>query len=166
MNLTKLSLAIMMLINKTDGIKISQQSEVEQEDGSAPAELHDLSQFLLNTCSVNPKKPWKNLNVGLHRTPAYQSEFFHMEGDAVRMSVPLNGFTTGGSKNPRTEFSEMYHWPLPQGENRMKATLKIQKVIPGVNFDIGQILRDDGSIKYKSGKKCPLHVQIEYQTDA
>jgi len=89
-----------------------------------------------------------------------------MEGDAVRMSVPLNGATTGGSKNPRMELSEMYHWPLPEGDNKMKATVTIQKVIPGVNFDLGQILRHDQKVVYKSGKKCPLHVQIEYQTDA
>ena len=43
MNFTKLSLAVMMLINNTDGVKISQQSAVEQEDGGAPGELNDFS---------------------------------------------------------------------------------------------------------------------------
>ena len=115
---------------------------------------------------MNPKRPDRNLNVSLKWKPGYESEFWHMEYDAVRMSVPLNGKTTGGSKNPRMELSETYHWSLVEGDNRMKATVKIQKVIPGVNFDIGQILRDDGKIKFKSGKRCPLHVQLEYQTNS
>ena len=64
MKFTKLSLAVMMLLNSSDGSKVSQKSLMElQEDGGAPGEVHDFSQFLLNTCSVNPKKPDRNLNV-------------------------------------------------------------------------------------------------------
>lgn len=86
-----------------------------------------------------------------------------MEGDAIRMSVPLNGVTTQNGRNPRTELSEMYHWNLVKGVHRLKATVNIQKFIKGVNFDIGQILRDDRKIKFKSGKGCPVHVMLEYQ---
>ena len=90
-----------------------------------------------------------------------------MEGDAIRMSVPLYGARTStNTKNPRMELSEQYHWPLTEGNNRLEATVKIQKTIPGVNFDIAQILRHDRNIKFASGKRCPLHVQVEYQTDS
>ncbi len=104
-----------------------------------------MDQFLLNSCSYSPKKPKPyNLNVGLWVNPEYETEYFHMEDEALRMSVPLFGARTSKStKNPRTELSERYHWPLPEGENRMKATVTIQKTIPGINFDIGQVLRHD-----------------------
>jgi hypothetical protein len=122
---------------------------------------------MLNTCSFHPDRPGdtgKNLNVSLKYKKNYESDFFHIEDDSLRMAVPLYGARTSkNTKNPRMELSETYHWPLPEGTNIMKASVTIKKTVPGVNFDLGQILRHDRKIKFKSGKRCPLHVQIEYQ---
>lgn len=168
MNFSKLTFAVMMLLNGSEAVKVEQKAAAEVAGGNAPGQVLDLSQFLLNTCAFKNGKSGKNLNKSFkwNSGKRYETEFWHMEGDAIRMSVPLYGARTGGTKNPRMELSETLHWPLPQGNNRMKVTAKIQKTIPGVNFDLGQILRDDGKIKMASGKKCPLHVQIEYQTDS
>ena len=124
---------------------------------------------------MDQKRPDRNLNVHLNGglswgRPGYESEFWHMEGDAVRMSVPVNGATTSGSKNPRMELSENPNrWSMVEGDHRMKVTVTIQKVIPNVNFDVGQILRTNKIRMTKGtkiGKKCPLHLQVEYQANS
>jgi hypothetical protein len=81
------------------------------------------------------------------------------------MSVPNYGATTTGSSDPRTELSENYHWKLPYGEHLLDVSLTIHKVVPGVNFDIGQILRHDDEIVFSNGSTCPDHLSIEMQPD-
>ena len=89
-----------------------------------------------------------------------------MNDGKLRMSVPLNGKTTSGAKNPRTELSQKYHWPISSSNESITVTLTVIKTIPDVNFDIGQILRETQrriySEKYPNGKKCPLHLMVEY----
>jgi len=54
---------------------------------------------------------------------------------------------------------------MTEGENRMDVTFTIAKTIPGVKFEIGQILRVNKKVKYDHGKGCPVHLQVEYYPD-
>merc|ERR1712147_279318 len=125
MNFSKLSFAVMMLLNSTGAINLENKADASQ----SPAEEFGLSQFMLNTCSFHPDRPGdtrKNLNVSLKYKKNYESEYFHVEGDSLRMAVPLYGARTSpNTKNPRMELSETYHWPLPEGENIMRASVTI-----------------------------------------
>lgn len=130
----------------------------------APAQYMNLTEFKIQTPTFDTDGD--SLNVNLATDPTYQSEYFNTVLNGVRMSVPNYGArTSANTANPRTELSEEYRWRLPHGEHTLDVSCTIQKVITDVNFDIGQILRNDGSIDFASGSRCPLHLQIEFQVD-
>lgn len=86
------------------------------------------------------------------------------------MSVPLWGARTSSkTANPRMELRELNQWPLTSGSHKLKASIKIEKTIPGVNFDLGQILRTNTSMvvhrENGDSKRCAWHAQILYETD-
>ena len=122
---------------------------------------------------ANPqnKKSAKNYNNRFDKKPYqdYQSKFFHTlpDGHTMRLSTPLYGARTGGTKSSRTEFSEKKAWPLSHGTHIMRMTMTIKKVIPGVHFHMAQIFRGDPRVKYvsKKGRSCPTHMMMEYNVD-
>ena len=130
----------------------------------APAEVLDMNEFEINTPSFNTDGS-QSLKVNLSENPTYKSEYFNVVLNGVRMKVPNSGALENGSSNPSAELSELYRWRLPSGEHTLDVSLTVQKMISGVSFDIGQILRHETDYVYSDGATCSDHLQIELQSD-